>query len=195
MLAARRPITETSSEPATAADTPAVALQGRQLWSWRFPLRLAEMNFTEELQKLAELHQAGHLTDQEFGDAKRRLIADSRTAPLPSPGEGGADPEGGAPIAEKTYRSSRWSTGNLFFPDRLTLASDGMLFRKGAMFGSSEEHINYLAVASIRVKNGIFLSNVTIETSGGSQPIFINGIWKSKAREIQDTIRVFQRSG
>jgi hypothetical protein len=70
-----------------------------------------------------------------------------------------------------------------------------MLFRKGALFGSSEEHINYRAVASFRIKNGIFLSNVSIETSGGSQPIFINGLWKSEAKEIQDTLRAFQKTG
>ncbi len=75
------------------------------------------------------------------------------------------------------------------------LASDGMVFRKGALFGSSEEHISYRAIASVRVRNGIFLAEICIETSGGSQPIFINGIWKSDAREIQDKIRLFQRTG
>jgi hypothetical protein len=33
------------------------------------------MNLTEELRKLAELHQEGHLTDQEFTEAKRKLIS------------------------------------------------------------------------------------------------------------------------
>ena len=70
-----------------------------------------------------------------------------------------------------------------------------MVFRKGALFGSSEERINYRAVASVRINNGIFLSDVCIETSGGSQPIFVNGLWKSEATEIQDTIRAFQRRG
>ena|ERR1035437_390837 len=151
------------------------------------------MNLTDELRKLAELRQAGHLTEQEFADAKRRLISDDR-AERPTPRKEEAAPDSVTQIAEKTYQSSRWSSGNLFFPDRLTLASDGMLFRKGALFGSSEEHINYRAVASFRIKNGIFLSNVSIETSGGSQPIFINGLWKSEAKEIQDTIRAFQKT-
>jgi hypothetical protein len=152
------------------------------------------MNLTDELRKLAELHQAGHLTEQEFSDAKRRLISDDR-AEQPTPRKEEVAPDSIIQVAEKTYLSSRWSSGNLFFPDRLTLASDGMLFRKGALFGSSEEHINYRAVASFRTKNGIFLSNVSIETSGGSQPIFINGLWKSDAKEIQDTIRAFQKTG
>ena len=40
------------------------------------------VNLTDELRKLAELHQEGHLNDQEFADAKRRLIAESRDEPL-----------------------------------------------------------------------------------------------------------------
>jgi len=149
------------------------------------------MNLTDELRKLAELHQEGHLDDQEFADAKRRLIAESR-AELAAPPINSAT---AIRFAEKSYRSSRWSSGNLFFTDVLTLASDGMVFRKGALFGSSEEHINYRAVASLRINNCIFLSDVCIETSGGSQPIFVNGLWKSEAKEIQDTIRLLQRRG
>jgi hypothetical protein len=152
------------------------------------------MNLADELGKLAELREAGHLTDQEFADAKRRLIAEAGAAPPPLPKEEKADPSRVTRIAKKTYESSRWSSGNFLFPDRLTLANDGMLFRKGAMFGSHEEHINYRSVASVRIKNGIFLSNVNIETSGGSQPIFVNGLQRSEAKEIQDTIRAFQRT-
>jgi Short C-terminal domain len=146
------------------------------------------MNLTDELRKLAELRNEGQLTDQEFAAAKKRLLSEDGREPSPLSKEGKADVEAVDQIAERTFRSSRWSSGNLFFPDSLTLASDGMLFRKGAMFGSSEEHINYRAVASFRIKNGLFLSDVCIETSGGSQPIFVNGLWKSGAKEIQDTI-------
>jgi hypothetical protein len=152
------------------------------------------MNFTDELRKLAELHSAGNLTDQEFIDAKRRLIAGD-VASGPSVADGSSVAPQLEAIPEKTYQSSRWSSGNFLFPDRLTLASDGMLFQKRAMFGSSEEHINYRAVASFRIRNGIFLSTISIETSGGSQPIVINGIWKSEAKEVQETIRDYQRRG
>jgi len=97
-------------------------------------------------------------------------------------------------VQGKAYTSSRWSTGNLFFPDSLTLVNDGMDFHKGRLFGSSSEHINYRAVASIRVSNGLFFSTLKIETSGGSQPIVINGIRRRDAKAIQDTIRAFQQS-
>ena len=95
-------------------------------------------------------------------------------------------------MPNKVYRSSRWSRGNHLFPDSLTLSNDGLVFRKGRLFGSVEEHINYRAVASLRVKNGIFLSNLNVETSGGSQPVYINGLWKSDAREIQANLRTYQ---
>jgi hypothetical protein len=45
------------------------------------------MNLADELRKLTELHQAGHLTDQEFADAKRRLIAEPGAEPPPIPKE------------------------------------------------------------------------------------------------------------
>jgi hypothetical protein len=43
------------------------------------------MNLADELRKLAELREAGHLTDQEFADAKRRLIAEAGAEPPPLP--------------------------------------------------------------------------------------------------------------
>jgi hypothetical protein len=35
------------------------------------------MNLADELRKLTELRESGHLTDQEFADAKRRLLAEA----------------------------------------------------------------------------------------------------------------------
>ena len=152
------------------------------------------MGITDELGKLADLRREGHLTEQEFADAKRQLLRQGDAdAPTLSKSQNERVTAGVIPIEEKTFQSSRWTSRNLFFPDALILASDGIIFRKGSLFGSSEEHINYDAVASFRINNGILFSNVSIETSGGSQPIVVNGLWKSKAKEIQDTIRAFQR--
>jgi hypothetical protein len=149
------------------------------------------MNLTDELQKLADLRAAGQLTTEEFTEAKRKLLAPPPD--FPSPPAGPLPARVTPRIAEKTYWSSRWSAGNLFFRDSLTLASDGLLFRKGRVFGSQEERINYRAIASIRMTNRLFLANLSVETSGGSQPIFINGLWKSDARQIQEAVRVFQQ--
>ena len=158
-------------------------------------LTMNAMNLADDLRKLANLRAEGILSDREFAEAKARLIAGPAAEPARLPPPGPPRVAVVPAIEPKTYWSSRWSAGNLFFRDRLTLGSDGITFRKGAMFSSNEEHINYRAVASFKTRNGIFLSNVSIETSGGSQPIFINGLWKSDAKEIQDVIRVFQERG
>ncbi len=143
------------------------------------------MNLTDELGKLADLRRNGGISEGEFAEAKRKLLAQG-----PPQGEPATPPVPDPDAAGRTYWSSRWSAGNHIFRDSVVLSQDGILFRKRRLFGSSEEHVNFRAVASIRVKNGIFLSNVSIETSGGSQTIFINGLWKSDARRIQDSIRV-----
>ena len=143
------------------------------------------MNLTDELRKLADLHREGQLNDGEFAAAKQRLLQEAPAAEASSSHTPVVDPDSG----EKIYYSSRWSAGNLFFRDRLKLADNGMHFRKGALFGSQEEHISYHAVASLRVTNGVFLAKLNVETSGGSQPIFINGLWKSDVREIQAAVQ------
>lgn len=150
------------------------------------------MNLSDQLRQLAGLHRDGQLTDQQFESAKARSLGAETEPPAPAVLE---DPPPGFEIEKKRFRSSRWSSGNLFFPDQLTLAGDGLHFRKGALIGSQEEHINYRAIASLRIKSGFFLANLTVETSGGSQPIFINGLWKSDAREIQATVQAAQSAG
>jgi hypothetical protein len=150
------------------------------------------MTIADQLRQLADLRSQGHLTEEEFIEAKRRLLAGDPAA-VPATAPVVAAPLEVMPeIPEKLYHSSRWSVHNHLFPDSLRLARDGLVFRKGRFFGSSEEHINYRAVASLRVKNGIFFSILSIETSGGSQPVYINGLWKSDAREIQDILREYQ---
>lgn len=144
------------------------------------------MDLAAELNGLAELHRSGHLSDNEFLAAKRRLLGEPAAAPATPAVLDAPPPE--MLGKRRTFRSSRWSSGNLFFPDRITIGADGLHFRKGALFGSQEEHIPYHAIASLRVDHGIFLSNLNIETSGGTQPIFLNGLWKSDARAIQSAV-------
>jgi hypothetical protein len=170
------------------------------------------MHLTDELTKLAEMHERGQLSDQEFLQAKKRLLAEApsqvastvsppRTldAPPPRPAtQTFAAAQSAAtdkPDNDRVFHSSRWSSGNSFFRDRVTAAADGITFRKGAMFGSAEEHISYRSIASFKVDHGVFLSNITIETAGGSQPIFINGLWKSDAKALQEIIRRYQAAG
>jgi hypothetical protein len=149
------------------------------------------MNISEELRRLADLLREGHLTEEEFAEAKRQVLLQGNSEPKTLSEDGTT--ESVPRIEEKTYRSNRWTAGNTLFPDSLVLVSDGIVFRKGRIFGSNEQHINYKAIASLHITNGIFFSTISIETSGGSQPIVINGLWKSEAKEIQAALNQLQR--
>jgi hypothetical protein len=81
-------------------------------------------------------------------------------------------------------------------PASITLKPDGVLYtQRGIVFGGKEEHINYRAIASVRVSTGLFWCRVNIETSGGSQPIIVRGIPKPDAKQLQEEIRLRQQGG
>jgi hypothetical protein len=151
------------------------------------------MNISDELKKVAELRREGLLSEEEFAEAKRQILSQGSTEPKVRP-----DVQNEIPTADEVqvediiYYASRLTSGNLFFPDAVILEDDGIVYRKRSLLGSREEHINYKAVASFRLTNGVFFSTVTIETTGGSQPIVVNGLWKSHARELQDVLREYQ---
>lgn len=94
----------------------------------------------------------------------------------------------------KTFQSSRLTHGNLLFPDQVQVADDGLHYTKRKLFGSTEENINYRAIASIKANIGIFFADLTIETSGGVQPISMNGLHKADAIEVKREIQERQKS-
>jgi hypothetical protein len=44
----------------------------------------------------------------------------------------------------------------------------------------------------MRANHGVIFSSITIESSGGSQPIVINGLRKGDARKLEAAIRATQ---
>src|SRR4051812_24546867 len=123
------------------------------------------MIITDELRKLADLKNEGHLTDEEFKAAKVKLLAQNQPAGSSIPSQ---PVRRILRIPERVYWASRWGGGSMFFPDSLSLTNDGIVYRKGRLFGSTEENINYRAVASVRIGSGLIFSKLCIETSGGS---------------------------
>ncbi len=93
---------------------------------------------------------------------------------------------------DKYYKANRLTNGNFLFPDEVTVADDGIHFIKRRLLGSDEEIITYGKIASVKLKSGVLFTDLTIETTGGSQPIFINGLAKNDAQEIKDAIRYYQ---
>lgn len=93
---------------------------------------------------------------------------------------------------EKHYSSNRLTSGNSLFPDQVIVAEDGIHFIKRRLLGSDEEIISYGKIASVKLNSGILFADLTIETTGGSQPVFINGLSKGDAQEIKEAIRFYQ---
>ena len=94
----------------------------------------------------------------------------------------------------RTFTASRWTGGAFFFPAKIELAPGGVRYTERGMIGSNEELIHFTHIASVRLSRGLLYTTLSIETSGGSQPIFVSGLWKEDAKEIQDSIRGFQRA-
>lgn len=87
------------------------------------------------------------------------------------------------------YTSSRWTRGNLFFPDTLSLENDGVYFEKRRLIGSREEIINYQHIASVKVNSRLFFATLVIESSGGSNPVKMRGLKRRIARQVRIDIQ------
>jgi Bacterial PH domain len=149
------------------------------------------MNIADELKKLADLRTQGIINEREFEIGKRKILSDS---PVPQSTSDNQAPIVKILLKPVTFIASRWTSGNLYFPDTLTLDNDAIIFKKSAIVGSKEEHINYKSVASVKLKSGMIFADLIIETSGGSQSIIIRGLSKQDAHKASELIRKVQEA-
>jgi hypothetical protein len=90
------------------------------------------------------------------------------------------------------FMASRWTSGNRIFRDIVGVEPDGIHYVKHRLFGSSEETINFRQISSIRVETGMLFATITIESSGGSQPVTIHGLWKKDAKRVRELVQRVQ---
>ncbi len=152
------------------------------------------MEIADELKKLADLRAQGIINEQEFVLGKRKILSYSPDS------QGSQNVRNTQAPIEKvlrnpvTFIASRWTAGNLYYPDMLTLDNDAIIYKKSALVGSKEEHINYKSVASVKLKSGMIFADLVIETSGGSQSITIRGLSKQDAIKASELIRKIQET-
>ena len=97
------------------------------------------------------------------------------------------------PVAsDETFSASRWTRGNLWFPTRIVVSPLRVSRVKRRLFGSNEESIAIMQVASVKISTGIFWSDILIESTGGTDPITSHGHRKSDALRIRDLVEGFQ---
>src|SRR5436305_1695829 len=92
----------------------------------------------------------------------------------------------------REFAASRWTRGNHLFPTRISVNRERVLRMKPRMFGNTEESIAIAKVASVRINNGLFFSDICIESTGGTDPIASHGHSKRDARDIRSLIEQLQ---
>ena len=99
----------------------------------------------------------------------------------------------GRPFASgDVFRASRWSSGNRLFPTQVSITPTSVVHYTPRWIGRREETIHMAHVASVKIETGALLSNVLIETSGGSDPIVCHGHRKGDATRMKSLIEQYQ---
>jgi hypothetical protein len=99
----------------------------------------------------------------------------------------------GRPFAPgHVFRASRLSAGNRLFPTQVLIAPQSVVQYTPQWIGKHEESIHMAHVASVRIDTGLILSNILIETTGGSSPIHCRGHRKGDAVQMKALIEEYQ---
>jgi hypothetical protein len=99
----------------------------------------------------------------------------------------------GRPFAEgDVFRASRLSAGNRLFPTQVLITPTSVVQFTPRWIGRREETIHMAHIASVKIDTGVMLSDVRIETSGGTDPIDCHGHRKGDAVRMKELIERYQ---
>jgi hypothetical protein len=99
----------------------------------------------------------------------------------------------GRPFAPgEVFRASRLSSGNHLFPTQVLISPTSVVQYTPRWLGRQEEVIHMAHVASVKINTGLMLSDIEIETSGGSDPILCHGHRKADAVKMKTSIERYQ---
>jgi hypothetical protein len=90
------------------------------------------------------------------------------------------------------FRASRFSRGNHLFPTQVLITPTSVVQHTPRWIGKREETIHMAHISSVRIDTGLLLSNVLVETSGGSDPIVCHGHRKGDATAMKSLIERYQ---
>ena len=99
----------------------------------------------------------------------------------------------GRPFAPgDVFRASRLSAGNHLFPTQVLITPMSVVRYIPHWIGRQEETIHMAHLSSVKIDTGLLLSNLRIETSGGSGSIRCHGHYKSDANAMKQLIERYQ---
>jgi hypothetical protein len=90
------------------------------------------------------------------------------------------------------FRASRLSKGNHLFPAQVAITQTSLTLYRPQWIGKFEESIHMAHIASIKIDTHMMFADITIETSGGQDPVICHGHLKSDAIEMKRVIEGFQ---
>jgi hypothetical protein len=90
------------------------------------------------------------------------------------------------------FKASRLSRGNHLFPTQVAVTSTSLTLYRPQWIGKFEESIHMAHIASIKIDTHVLFADVTIETSGGQDPVICHGHLKGDAVEMKRVIEEFQ---
>lgn len=93
---------------------------------------------------------------------------------------------------EHRFQTSRLTRGNVVFPTVMVVTDRHVTRIKASMVGRVEESISLRQVSSVTVSQGAIFADVTVHSSGGTDPLRSHGLTNAEARRLKDVIEELQ---
>jgi hypothetical protein len=93
---------------------------------------------------------------------------------------------------EHRFRTSRLTRGNVVFPTVMIVTDRHVRRIKPSFVGKIEESISLRQVSSVTVSQGAFFADVTVHSSGGTDPLRSHGLTNAEAKRLKDVIEELQ---
>jgi hypothetical protein len=100
--------------------------------------------------------------------------------------------KGGTLAGDHVFRASRLSKGNHVFPAQVVITPSSLTLYRPQWIGKFEESIHMAHIASIKIDTHVIFADISIETSGGQDPVRSYGHTKGDAVEMKNVIEKFQ---
>jgi len=93
---------------------------------------------------------------------------------------------------EHVFRASRMTRGNRIFPAQVVINKNSVTLVQPQWIGKVEESAHIAHISSIQIDTNVMFSDISIETTGGHNPMVCHGHTKGDAVRIKQVIEHFQ---
>ena len=93
---------------------------------------------------------------------------------------------------EYVFRASRMTRGNRIFPAQVVITKGSVTLIQPQWVGKFEESAHIAHISSIQIDTNMVFSDISIETTGGHNPMVCHGHTKGDAVRIKQVIEQFQ---